>query len=104
MNKEILKQYDLVKEDFLKRFPNTSYTTITTIWDDGDFTITTQHGDENSTLHCVEYYSGRGTIEYTTDNRVGIGAIKRDYDGREYYIPSELVKYLNKKTNKTLNV
>ena len=104
MNERVLEQYKLVEEDFKERFPDVSYTMIVTVWDDGDFTVVAQHGDYNNVMHYVEFYSGRGTIEYTTHNDVGVGAIRRSRDGKDYYVPNELIKYLNRKNKKNLRI
>jgi hypothetical protein len=103
MNERVLEHYKLVEDDFKKRFPDASYTMMLNIWDDGDFKIVAQHGDSQDTIHIVEYYSGEGSIIYYTE-KMQSNAIKVDKFGYKYYIPNELIKYLNKETKENLKV
>lgn len=103
MNERVLEQYKLVEQDFKKRFPNLPYTMMLNIWDDGDFKIVAQHGDNKNILHIVEYYSGRSSIIYYTEI-IKTNSIKIDKFGYKYYIPNELIKHLNKDTKKKLRI
>ena len=102
MNNEILLYYKLIESEFKKLFPSKEYTIITTVWNDSDFKITAQHGDDNNIIHYLTYLSSKKTIEYYTYNGVDVGAIKIGRDGKEYYVPNELVKYLNESNKNNL--
>lgn len=103
MNKKVLEQYKLVEEAFKKRFPNLPHTMMLNIWDDGDFKIVAQYGDNQGILHIVEYYTGEGSISYYTEI-IKTDSIKIDKFGYKYYVPNELIKHLNTDTKENLEI
>ena len=103
MNEKVLEQYKLVEEDFKKRFPNSPYTMMLNIWDDGDFRIVAQYGDNQDILHIVEYDTNRDSIIYYTEI-IKTSSIKIDKFGNKYYVPNELIKHLNTDTKENLTI
>lgn len=85
---------ELCKVEMYKKFPNAAHTIRILLWDDGDYEIRAVHGnDDDKLIHNFTYYSQEPYVKYNTERMVS-GAVKYDELGNEYYVPEELIKFL----------
>ena len=93
MNK-IIEVANHLKKQMLEKFPGKPSTLIIKIWEDDDFMIDCKFGDGEK-IHKLQYHKFRGTTEYMEEECLS-NAIKEDAFGNTFYIPEELITYLNK--------
>ena len=91
-----------VKLKFVDAFPDKPFTVMVLIWDDGDFKITCQYGDKQF-IHKMIYHDSLHDDGITYEKEeYASDAVKIDKDGNRFYIPDELIPYLN--GNKQQNI
>jgi len=93
---------EVVRKTMFEMFPNCHHTIIINLWDDGDYTVTAQHGD-NEKIHRFCYYTQDPVVRYTSEPFL-TKAIKMDKYGNTYYVPDELIPILNGDTKDNLNI
>lgn len=94
MDEEIINAIQMCKDVMFKTLSkNIEYTTKIVIWNDESFLVTLKHGNYNS-IYEFDYHSENKFVEISKNNFIA-NAIKEDAIGREYYVPNELIEYLN---------
>lgn len=94
MDYHINNGIEICKNAMFKELPeDIEYTTKILIWNDGSFLVSLKHGTQEA-YHEFSYHSDKRIVEHTKDI-FQTDAVKEDAFGREYYVPNELIKYLN---------
>lgn len=92
------------KKEMFKHFDTDIYYTVKIlIWNDGDFKVVITHGDKNADSHIFSIHkSVSEDVSYVTTPFLS-NAVKEDKYGNLYYVPNELIRYLNNETPVIIN-
>ena len=91
---EIIETANSLKKQMMEKFPGKPSTIVIKIWEDDDFMVDCKFGDGEK-IYKLQYHKFRNTIEYMEEEIIS-NAVKEDAYGNTFYIPDELIKYLNK--------
>ena len=93
-NEKIFDICKKLKKQMGELNPTHQSTTIIRMWEDDDFDVECRCGvGEN--VHILRYQMSKNKIEYILDKFLS-NAVKVDEYGNKYYVPNELIKYMNK--------
>lgn len=95
IQEEIFEKIDEAKKLMKEKFPNNHHTIKILMWDDGDYLVECRHATPDLIIHNFKYHKSKGAFEFSSNPCVS-NAIKVDEYGKEYYVPNELIPYLNK--------
>lgn len=92
--KEISDKIVILKNLMNEKFPGCFNTIMINIWDDGDYRVICRYGTNDELIHNFVYHKFTDTTEYIQDVFLA-NAIKSDKLGNQFYIPNELIPFLN---------
>lgn len=87
---EIFEKVDEVVKLMLEKFPECHYTTTIRLWDDGDYSVECRHGSMDNLCHNIRYHKSVDSFTYESYQFLS-SAVKESCDGKQYYIPNELI-------------
>jgi hypothetical protein len=107
-NIETLNNISKVSSELTRRMKDKfgmdiEYTIQVLMWLDDDYAIECRYGTEYIS-YTFTYHHSTMEIEYNEDKFRHNAVIKKDYLSNEYYVPSELTKYLNSSTKNLLDL
>jgi hypothetical protein len=107
-NIETLNNISKVSSELTKRMKDKfgediEYTLQVLMWLDDDYAVECRYGTEDMTYTFI-YQHSTGEVTYNEDKFLPGAVVKKDYLSNKYYVPSELIKYLNSSTKDLLKL
>ena len=93
-NEHLIEIGNNLRTEMRKKFPHYGNTIVIHIWEDNDYRVECRCGT-GERVHTLTYHHSLGTTVWDEEVMLS-NAIKVDAQGNTYYIPDELIPYLNK--------
>ena len=90
---KIEKISNYLRKKTKEKYPKYGNTIIISLWEDGDYQVECRCGIGDK-IYSIRYHKFSNRIFSSFENMV-TNAVKHDEYGNLYYIPTELIEYIN---------